>query len=223
MSFRAPESLSGRIAKYLAGCIIQGELSPGERLQESRVVNKLSVSRGSVREALLILEQGHLIRILPHRGAVVTELTAENVTQLYDFYTNLLIMLSLQVAEVWQDDALEPVLAEWEIMRDENQNKDRSKFVAAGFRFLDASCDIAGNAYLTEVIRNLYPTLHRTYALAARHRLNDVSNAFRFFAEVIQVVARRDRDAIPIVIKAYGTHQRDAVLAALAEETSACA
>ena len=84
MSFLAPESLSEQIAKYLAASIIQGKLRPGERIQEARVVNELSVSRGSVREALLILERRYLINILPRRGAVVAELTPDKVTQLYD-------------------------------------------------------------------------------------------------------------------------------------------
>ena len=107
MSFTAPESLSEQIAKYLAASIISGKMKPGERIQEARVVNELSVSRGSVREALLILERRYLINILPRRGAVVAELSEQNVSQLYDLYINLLVMLAVRVADNWQDDALD--------------------------------------------------------------------------------------------------------------------
>ena len=223
MSFLAPESLSEQIAKYLAASIIQGKLRPGERIQEARVVNELSVSRGSVREALLILERRYLINILPRRGAVVAELTPDKVTQLYDLYISLLVMLALQVAENWRDDALDPVLTEWEKMRDLNELEDRTAFIAAGFRLMREACAIAGNTYLTEILDNLQPALHRAYALAVRYKPAEVSNAFRFFAELIQAVARRDRTAIPTIIKAYGKHQCSTVLAALAEDTSACA
>ena len=223
MSFTAPESLSEQIAKYLAASIISGKMTPGERIQEARVVNELSVSRGSVREALLILERRYLINILPRRGAVVAELSEENVSQLYDLYINLLVMLAVRVADNWQDDALDPVLSEWEKMRDCNQNEDRAAFVAAGFRLMHEACQIARNDYLSEILSNLQPALHRAYALGVRYRPAEVSHAFRFFAELIQAVARRDRNAIPTIIKAYGKHQCSTVLAALAEETSACA
>ena len=68
MSFTAPESLSEQIAKYLAASIISGKMKPGERIQEARVVNELSVSRGSVREALLILNDVISLIFFPVAG-----------------------------------------------------------------------------------------------------------------------------------------------------------
>ena len=54
MRFQAPESLSEQIAQHLGQRIMTGELRPGERIQELKVAGELNVSRGSVREALLI-------------------------------------------------------------------------------------------------------------------------------------------------------------------------
>ena len=82
MSFVTPESLAEQIAGHLAERIIQGDLKSNERIQEGRVVQELEVSRGPVREALLLLESRHLITILPRRGAIVTELTPERVRSL---------------------------------------------------------------------------------------------------------------------------------------------
>ena len=61
MTFKAPDSLAEQIAHYLAERIIRGELKERERIQEQKVTQALNVSRGSVREALLILERRHLI------------------------------------------------------------------------------------------------------------------------------------------------------------------
>src|SRR5690606_23754663 len=105
MSLMATESLSGQIARHLANRIIQGELAPGERIQEGRVVNELNVSRGSVREALLLLEKRHLINILPRRGAVVAQLTGQHIHSLYDLYVTLLIMLAQKVAQHWNEQS----------------------------------------------------------------------------------------------------------------------
>lgn len=65
MTFKAPDSLAEQIAHHLAERIIRGELKERERIQEQKVTQTLNVSRGSVREALLILERRHLVNILP--------------------------------------------------------------------------------------------------------------------------------------------------------------
>ena len=62
------DSLSEQIAKHISEQIIRGELVEGERIQELRIASELDVSRGSVREALLILERTQLIEIFPAFG-----------------------------------------------------------------------------------------------------------------------------------------------------------
>ena len=77
-------SLAQQIAEHIAKQIIQGELVEGERIQELRIAEELKVSRGSVREALLLLERTHLIAIFPRRGAIVTEMSSSQVSALFE-------------------------------------------------------------------------------------------------------------------------------------------
>ena len=90
MSFKAKESLSEQIAQHLAKQIIHGDMLAGDRIQELRVAGELDVSRGSVREALLILQRRQLIDILPRRGAVVKEMSEAHVRSLYEVMQVLL-------------------------------------------------------------------------------------------------------------------------------------
>ena len=106
MRFQAPESLSEQIAQHLGQRIVVRDLKPGERIQELKVAGDLNVSRGSVREALLILERRHLVEIYPRRGAVVSELTIGSVNALYDIYIDLLCMLARKVLERWPGEQL---------------------------------------------------------------------------------------------------------------------
>ena len=71
MAFKAPDSLAEQIAQHLGDRIISGELKPGDRIQELRIANELNVSRGSVREAFLILDRRFLLDIVPRKGAMV--------------------------------------------------------------------------------------------------------------------------------------------------------
>lgn len=64
--------------------IVRGELRAGERLKEIALVEQLEVSRTVVREALRQLESERLIRIEPHVGPLVAELTAVQARQLYE-------------------------------------------------------------------------------------------------------------------------------------------
>ena len=76
MSFKAPESLAEQIAQHIGEQIITGKLKSKERIQELKVANDLEVSRGSVREAMLLLQRRHLISLAPRRAPEVSQLTA---------------------------------------------------------------------------------------------------------------------------------------------------
>ena len=71
----AQQCLAEQIADRIAQQIITGELLEGERIPELRIAKEMQVSRGSVREALLLLQRTHLIEIYPRRGAIVTEIS----------------------------------------------------------------------------------------------------------------------------------------------------
>ena len=74
-SFKAQESLSEQIAQHLARQIIHGDLLAGDRIQELRIAGELEVSRGSVREALRILEAQGFWDIFPPQDARVVSWT----------------------------------------------------------------------------------------------------------------------------------------------------
>ena len=79
MEFEPQATLTEQIADHLGGEIIAGRLAPASRIQELKVAGELGVSRGSVREALLILESRHLIEIIPRRGAVVSSMESNEI------------------------------------------------------------------------------------------------------------------------------------------------
>jgi len=77
----AAQPLAQQVAARIRDMIIQDQLTPGEWIREQALADKLRVSRTPLREALKMLEMEGLIRLLPNRGAVVTELTVEEVKE----------------------------------------------------------------------------------------------------------------------------------------------
>jgi len=70
------------VADALEDAILAGRMRPGERLTEMRLCDELAVSRTTLREALLILQQRGLVRSEPRRGTFVTRLSREEAHDL---------------------------------------------------------------------------------------------------------------------------------------------
>ncbi|WAH57262.1 GntR family transcriptional regulator [Pseudomonas silvicola] len=219
MTFKAPDSLSEQIADYLADRIIQGELAPGERIQEQKVTAALNVSRGSVREALLILERRHLIAILPRRGAHVTELSAHKVQSLCALMSEMYILLGTAVAERWKAQAdLAPFLVIQQRLMASLERKDIKAFVEDSFNVMRATYPFADNPYLQETVENLQPAMSRTYYLALEQRKATMGDYMHLFNSLLEAVVARDLPRIRQVLGDYTQRSCQLVLAALAAD-----
>ena len=69
--------------RRLRAAITSGEFAPGDRLVEANLATLLGVSRGPIRDALRDLAAEGLVVLRRNRGAVVTEITVEDVLEVY--------------------------------------------------------------------------------------------------------------------------------------------
>jgi DNA-binding GntR family transcriptional regulator len=86
---RRPETLERDttakvVAERLRDEIQVGTLSPGTRLRQNDVARRFGVSTTPVREAFAQLQAEGLVRIDPHRGAVVFHPTVEDLKEFYE-------------------------------------------------------------------------------------------------------------------------------------------
>lgn len=103
-------SLPEQIAAHLAARIVQGAHAPGERVREERIAAEFAVSRGPVREALRLLEKDGLLTIVPRRGAMVTNLSVDEVREIFEIRAVLNGLRDRSVAESEQRMQLLPLL-----------------------------------------------------------------------------------------------------------------
>lgn len=224
MRFQAPESLSEQIAQHLGQRIIEGALSPGERIQELKVAGDLDVSRGSVREALLILERRHLIHIYPRKGAVVSALSPELVTHLYDIYCGLLTMLATKVAEIWRGEDLSPMLrqVQWLDERLSAPDVQPLEVIEGGFEVMRLAFEVVRNPFLEETLQNFRPAISRTYYLALQEYARESAATRVFFNELVKDVFDRNSSGVEATIRRFRDHQLAIVLKSLEEDRSPC-
>ena len=69
--------------------IVDGRLRPGERIKEVPLAQDLGFSRAPVRDALRLLERDGLVALVPNRGAIVPELRAVDILEVYALRASL--------------------------------------------------------------------------------------------------------------------------------------
>ena len=98
---RKPETLERDttakvVAERLRDEIQAGTLSPGTRLRQNDIARRFGVSTTPVREAFAQLQAEGLVRIDPHRGAVVFHPTVEDLIEFYEIRE---VLESLAIAQ----------------------------------------------------------------------------------------------------------------------------
>ncbi len=81
-AIRRRQTTPGMVADVLRDAIMHGELKGGQALRQDELAARFGLSRIPVREALRQLEGEGLVVVHPHRGAVVSVLSGEELQEL---------------------------------------------------------------------------------------------------------------------------------------------
>ena len=86
---RVAAPLRDQVLSAVRQAILDFELRPGERLIERELMERLQVSRTTVRDVLARLGTEGLVTHVPQRGAVVTVITREEAADIYEMRASL--------------------------------------------------------------------------------------------------------------------------------------
>ncbi|MBJ9723068.1 GntR family transcriptional regulator [Acinetobacter calcoaceticus] len=215
MNLEETDSLSEQIVKYISEQIISGELVEGERIQELRIAKELDVSRGSVREALLLLERTHLIEIFPRRGAIVSEMSAQQVKALFDTNMMLLGHIVQRISETWRAHEADQLQLLLEQLFEHVKAGDIEKFYDGVFQYLAEQQDMVGNPYLMKFYKELLPSLRRSYFLTLNTSKRELQEAFALFKLVTDAILIRKSQQAALFMEDFCRHLRNLVLESL--------
>ncbi len=82
-------TLAARVELHIEGLILDGRVSPGSRVIEEDLARELGISRASLREAMIGLEQAGLVTRTGKSGRSIRRLTDHDVYELYQLWTIL--------------------------------------------------------------------------------------------------------------------------------------
>src|SRR5258706_5597480 len=77
------QPLPNEVVKRLRNLILDGEIKEGAPVSETALALQFGVSRTPLREAFKVLATEGLIQLLPHRGAIVSSLTSEDLDHMF--------------------------------------------------------------------------------------------------------------------------------------------
>ena len=174
------------VAERLRTQIFERSLEPGAWIDEQKLTLEFGISRTPLREALKVLATEGLVTMKPRRGAYVTEVSREDVTQVYRL---LAVLESDAVADVARH-ASDEQLAQLQALHDqlERQVRQRDAFFATNEHFHMALLDIAGNRWRTQIVADLRKVmkLNRHHSLFKQGRLADSLGEHRLLMEAIK-------------------------------------
>lgn len=125
--------------------IIAGDYLSGDKLTEKSLVERLGVSRGTVREALRKLESAGLLEIHDNRGAYVRSHSLKEVLEIFDLRCELTGYAARNLAENGDAEtlaALEKLVADMELTV---QNNDSKSYYVQNLQFHDLLMRGSGN------------------------------------------------------------------------------
>lgn len=194
MTFRIsgdPEELSSKPTRSksavdaLRAMILDGELSPGERLQEQMLAKRLGTSRTPVHSALTTLAAEGLVAHEPHCGYVVRQFNINDVIRAIDVRMVLEGLAAKYVAKGGLSDYARFVLREnlekshTVLFVDEWTELSQRKWFDLNRQFHDTILAEADNPYLTNLVVQIR-AIPNVYDHSRRHlEHGDLSKLYR--------------------------------------------
>lgn len=149
------EPLYQQVAVRLRELIYAGTLPAGGWIDEVALAKAFGLSRTPLREALKVLEKEGLVRNVPRQGSYVTELSAEDLEQLFPIMAMLEARCALEATKKASDAdirALESIHAELERCAAAG---DAAGYYAANDQFHVRLENLSGNRWLQRVTSEL--------------------------------------------------------------------
>lgn len=175
--------------------IQSGRLKQGERLPEMEIAERLSLSRGTVREAIRRLEQEGLVVSQPHRGAFITRLTPEDADEIFSLRCLLeSFAVRLAVPRV-TEAALSELEAIARAMVAASEQGDRIERVRVDLEFHERLCLLSGHRHLHRMWSGLALKLWLVYFDRRSRRGPDVVGRAASHFELIEHLRRRETEA----------------------------
>jgi len=203
--------LHQEVAVRLRQRIVEGQLAPGAKLNERELSELLQVSRTPLREAIKMLAAEGLVELLPNRGAVVAQMSEQDVMDTFEVIAGLEGQSGQLAAERITDAQLNEIRALHYEMLAAFTRRDLPTYYRLNALIHTHINAAAGNRVLTQTWSNVNARLQ---ALRFRSNFDDAKwkRAMKEHERMIELLTARDAAGLRELMITHLVHKRDAVI-----------
>ncbi len=217
MQFKPKETLTEQVATHLENLIAFNQLKGGQRIYEGPMAKELSVSHGSVREALLILEKRHLVRSIPRKGTFVTELDEHFVKSLYETLLIYLENTGIKLVRGWKQEDINRMENLYDRMSEHFHKGQLTEFLDIGMEYTQASLAYADNYFIVTAINDLWPSAKRCAFVAFQQGNPVLKENLDHMRHSLDTIKERDEETLIKILKEYADQQCQQVLKSISK------
>ena len=141
--------------------ILAGKFPAGSKLSEQSICDEYMVSRTPVREAFQKLELEGIIRIIPNRGAYVSELSKQDIDDAYEILKALEAVAVKLAIERITDEEIKNLQEIFELMEFYTVKADLEKLARENDKFHRAIREATGNAMIVQTLSSCHTRMKR--------------------------------------------------------------
>lgn len=203
------EGIYERIRAEILSCALQ----PGSQIHEQDLARRYEVSKSPIRDALLRLQEQHLVEVLPRKGYRVRPISVGDAIEMYEMR---LLYERACVARVI-DEASDAEVAGLDALRKVPRNIQLPAWIDYNRRFHIAIANSCGNARLTRATVDVIEQFDRlTYVSvtspAAPAGLQDFVDEH---CAIIDAIKRRDKRQAATLVRDHVESSRKRTLEAI--------
>lgn len=213
-------SLHGELVDLLHDMVLDGELRPGEKVNEQALCARFGVSRTPLREALKVLASAGLVILSPNRGATVATITREEIDQLFPIMGALEALAGELACARITDAEIARIQKMHDQMVRHYQKREAAPYLKLNQSIHEAIFDAADNAELTQLYHTLVVRTHAVRFTAKKSPAR-WEQAVEDHELMMAALSKRDGKRLGQVLKEHLGHKAAMVHESLEETASA--
>jgi DNA-binding GntR family transcriptional regulator len=209
-------TVAAEAAEILRQRILSGEIRAGQPIRQEQIAQEMGVSRIPLREALKQLEAEGFVTIAPHKGAVVSTLSAEEAEELF--------ALRLQLEDWLLRDAIprmrEADFAHLDAIIDESRAPDNlARWGELNWQFHEALYRPAGRPLSLRFLKRIHDNLDRYLRLQIAVT-RDWDRAYRDHQDLVALSREGNVEAALALLKEHILGTATALSSTLAKRSA---
>ncbi|MFA0888420.1 MAG: GntR family transcriptional regulator [Synergistales bacterium] len=183
-----------RAYKWIKDAIDGGVLKTGEPLSENRLSQEIEISRTPIREALRVLAQEGYVRIVPAKGAFVSEVSLEDLKEIYDIRKLLEPFAAVSAVHRVPEAEIRALENEWHDIQGrvaKGESVPWSDLAAIDQRFHFTLIRHSTNKRIQQILFSYHAQIERFQSLSAKSLAN-VEDTVRQHIELIACLKERN-------------------------------